>query len=87
MDLDEEDVNVLEETLLKVGSLTDQISSSLHKLGISAKAAEYSIKPIAGTTQMLNIYEQNINASVLVVDKIKDYAKLTAECNGIIYAG
>lgn len=87
MDLDEDDVNVLEETLLKVGSLTDQISTSLHKLGISAKAAEHSIKPIAGTAQMLTVYEDNIENSIRVVDGIKDYARLTEECNEIIYTG
>lgn len=60
IDIDEDDVNVLEETLLKVGSLTDQITTSLHKLGLSASVAENAIKPIAGKAQMLNIYEKSM---------------------------
>lgn len=59
VDIDEDDVRVLEATLSKVGSLADQITSSLHKLGLSASAAERAIKPIAGKAQMLNIYEQS----------------------------
>lgn len=87
IDSDDGDINVLEETLLKVDSLTDQITSSLHNLGLSAIAAEYSIKPIAGKAKMLTIYEQNIEASIGVVDGIKDYAVLTTECGQVIDAG
>lgn len=111
IEIDEDDVNVLEETLSKVSSLTDQITASLNKLALSASVAERAIQPIAGKAQMLAIYERSkycfkclfvflhilklliksiivdINASLQVVDGIRDYAKMTEKCGEVIEAG
>lgn len=86
-DIDESDVSVLEETLSKISSLTDQMTTSLHKLGRSASRAERAIKPIAGQSRMMAIYERNLEESLGVVHGIRDYAALTERCEDIIMKG
>lgn len=86
-DVDDVDYTVLEETLSKIGSLTDQMTSSLHTLGRSASKAERAIKPIAGQSRMMEIYEKNLADSLNVVHGIRDYASVTEECEGIIAKG
>lgn len=87
LDIDESDVAVLEETLSKISSLTDQMTTSLHKLGRSASRAERAIKPIAGQSRMMAIYERNLEESLGVVHGIRDYASVTEQCEEIILKG
>jgi hypothetical protein len=54
--VDEIDVRVLEETLSKVGSLSQQITASLGKLSKSGYKAEKAIRPISGKTRMMAVY-------------------------------
>lgn len=86
-DVDDVDYTVLEETLSKIASLTDQMTSSLHTLGRSASRAERAIKPIAGQSRMMAIYEKNLADSLNVVHGIRDYASVTEECESIIVKG
>lgn len=87
LDIDETDVTVLEETLLKINALTDQMTTSLHKLGTSAAKAGNEIRPIAGESKRMAMYERNLQESLDVVHGIKDYATVTEQCEGIIIKG
>lgn len=87
LEIDESDVSVLEETLSKISSLTDQMTSSLHKLGRSASKAERAIKPISGHSRLMAIYEKNLEESLAVVHGIRDYATITEECEETIQQG
>lgn len=84
---DEVDVRVLEETMTKVNSLTENISKSLFKLAKSSYRAERNIKPISGKTRDLQIYGTNLESSLEVISNIKDYAKLSAEHEQVIQGG
>lgn len=84
---DQVDARVLEETLSKVNSLTDQISGSLQKLSKSGSRAERAIRPISGKTRGMAIYGANLEASSSVIQGIRDYAKLSEQYEKTIQAG
>lgn len=87
VDSEQIDARVLEETLSKVSSLTDQITNSLHKLSKGGARAERAIRPISGKTRMMTIYGNNLEGSSNVIQGIRDYAKLSEEYERTIEAG
>lgn len=84
MEVDIADVHVLEETLRKVSSLSNSITTSLASVALNSHQAERAIRPISGRNYKLRLYSENLTSSLAVIDEIKDYAKLTAECNQIL---
>ncbi|CAN6596559.1 exocyst complex component Exo70p [Trichomonascus vanleenenianus] len=84
---DEVDVRVLEETLSKVGNLTEKITISLRNVSRSSSRAEKNIKPISGRTRELAIYGENLDNSLHVISEIRGYAEASAKADLTIQAG
>uniref|UniRef100_A0A060TFP2 Exocyst complex protein EXO70 n=1 Tax=Blastobotrys adeninivorans TaxID=409370 RepID=A0A060TFP2_BLAAD len=83
----EVEFRVLEETLSKVDSLTESVAGSLGELSKSGSKAERAIQPISGKTYSMAVYGKNLEASLRVIEGIKGYAKLSAECEKVINQG
>lgn len=57
--VDEVEIKVLEESVIKVQGLSKQISSSLSKLSIEARHAEKNIRPISGRAKRDALYARS----------------------------
>jgi hypothetical protein len=57
--VDEVEIKVLEESVVKVQGLSKQISGSLNKLSIEARHAEKDIRPISGRAKRDTLYARS----------------------------
>lgn len=84
MEVDIAEVHVLEETLRKVAALSSSITTSLNSVAQNSHYAERAIRPISGRNYKLKLYSENLSSSLAVINDIKEYATLTAECNNTL---
>ncbi|EMR08839.1 hypothetical protein PNEG_02626 [Pneumocystis murina B123] len=87
IDDDKADLGVLDETLRKTNELTDKISTIFSTLNYRLEKVEHTFKPIYKTTRSLIKTSENIQETIVAIDRTRKYFSIIPEAEEIIKRG